>query len=194
MAPLLVMAGASGANAADLGTVTWNGTSVSRTNLSGVIGDTFTFQNTTAGGGLNDDGSLRNGTGMVSIGGTSCTVPGGIPSCPILAGQSRTVTITQVGQLTWVTGTTTTSISIGSGGSEASGTGGDSTPAPVLQQFAKPATGTCDAAEPAGANLAGVSSGGWGTSWAQWVNNGAGGAVCTRTLAYNTNTGAWAVE
>lgn len=57
-------------------------------------------------------------------------------------------------------------------------------PAAWMQQFGKPASGTCEEAAPADLNLAGVGSGGWGESWAQWMNGGTGGAVCTRTLSY----------
>ena len=67
-------------------------------------------------------------------------------------------------------------------------------PAPVVQQFEKPATGTCDEAQPEGLNWGGASSGGWGESWAQWANEGEGGPVCTRTLAYSTSTGTWQVQ
>jgi len=67
-------------------------------------------------------------------------------------------------------------------------------PASVIQQFEKPTTGTCDEAQPEGLNWGGASSGGWGESWADWSNEGQGGAVCTRTLAYNTSTGTWQVQ
>jgi len=69
-----------------------------------------------------------------------------------------------------------------------------SAPAPVIQQFEKPATGTCDEAQPEGLNWGGASSGGWGESWAQWMHEGQGGAVCTRTLAYNNSTASWQVQ
>ena len=69
-----------------------------------------------------------------------------------------------------------------------------SAPAPRIQQFEMPATGTCDEAQPGGLNWGGASSGGWGESWAQWMHEGQGGAVCTRTLAYNTSTGTWHVQ
>jgi len=67
----------------------------------------------------------------------------------------------------------------------------ESTPDPVIQQFAAPASASCDAAAPEHLNWAGVPSGGWGQSWAQWTNEGAGGAVCTRTLVYSASLGAW---
>jgi len=75
-------------------------------------------------------------------------------------------------------------------GSSATG----STPAPVIQQFEKPATGSCDEAEPEGLDWGGAASGGWGESWAQWANEGQGGPVCTRTLEYNNSTATWQVQ
>lgn len=77
------------------------------------------------------------------------------------------------------------------GGSSSSGSG--LTPAPIVQQFGKPASGTCEAAAPVTLNWGGAGSDGWGESWAQWMNNGNGGAVCTRTLVYSNNLGAWTV-
>ncbi len=77
----------------------------------------------------------------------------------------------------------------GGGGNSAS----SSAPAPVVQEFGKPASGTCDAAQPAGLNWAGVSSGGWANSWSQWMNGGNGGFVCARTLIYSTTQAKWIV-
>ena len=86
-------------------------------------------------------------------------------------------------------------IELGSGGGgDSSSASASSAPPPVMQQFAKPASGTCDDAAPVSLNWAGVSSGGWGESWAQWVYGGAGGAVCTRTLTYSQSAGAWTVS
>lgn len=76
--------------------------------------------------------------------------------------------------------TVATYSSSGGGSGATSGSG----PAPLMQQFAKPVTGTCDAAQPTGLNWSGVASGGWGESWAQWANGGRGGSVCTRMLEY----------
>jgi hypothetical protein len=67
-------------------------------------------------------------------------------------------------------------------------------PEPVLQQFGKTAAGTCLETAPESLNWAGVSSDGWGESWAQWVNGGNGGAVCTRTLIYSTAQSRWIVD
>ena len=75
-------------------------------------------------------------------------------------------------------------VSIGGSSNSSSTSAGNSGPASVLQQFAKPTTGTCDAAQPTGLNWSGVASGGWSESWAQWANGGRGGSVCTRSLEY----------
>jgi len=72
----------------------------------------------------------------------------------------------------------------GGGDGSSSSSSAGSAPAPVIQQFGKLASATCEEAAPADLNLAGVGSGGWGESWAQWMNGGSGGAVCTRTLSY----------
>ena len=66
-----------------------------------------------------------------------------------------------------------------------------SAPAPVLQQFGRPNSLTCDEAQPQGLNWGGASSGGWSESYAMWMNNGTGGAVCTRTLVYNNTLRYW---
>jgi purine nucleoside permease len=81
-----------------------------------------------------------------------------------------------------------TPVVIGNGGGNS---GSSSAPAPVVQEFGKPASGTCDAAQPAGLNWAGVASGGWANSWSQWMNGGNGGFVCTRTLIYSTTQAKW---
>lgn len=66
-------------------------------------------------------------------------------------------------------------------------------PAPVLQQFGMPATGTCEDVASPELNWAGVDAGGWGVSWAQWMNDGNGGPVCSRSLVYNTVLAKWMV-
>ena len=69
--------------------------------------------------------------------------------------------------------------------------GGAHSPTPLLQQFGRPAQGTCEASAPFSLNWGGAGSGGWGESWAQWVNGGAGGQVCTRTLVFDIAQGKW---
>ena len=78
------------------------------------------------------------------------------------------------------------------GGTSSSSSEASSLP-PVLQQFGKPASGTCNSVAPTSLNWSGVAGGGWSESWAQWVNNGNGGAVCTRTLSYDTSQSLWVV-
>jgi hypothetical protein len=80
--------------------------------------------------------------------------------------------------------TSIANVSIGSSSNPSSSASGDAGPPAVFQQFATPAMGTCDAAQPEGLNWAGVASGGWSESWAQWANGGQGGTVCTRMLEY----------
>lgn len=177
---------------ANVGTVTWNGTTLSGTSLTGQVGDTFTLQNSGSGGGNN--GSVRNGTGSVSVGGTSCTVTGGIPDCPSFASSSITVTIVQAGQVTFWTSALQGTITITVAGGGSPSTEMPSVPAAVIQQFAKPVAATCNAAQPSGLDWSGVASGGWSESWAQWVNGGTGGAVCTRLLEFSSARQAWTVS
>ncbi len=66
-------------------------------------------------------------------------------------------------------------------------------PAPEIQQFGKPSSGNCDSSETTNLNWAGVSGGGWDESWAQCMNGGLGGTVCTRTLVYSTSNSKWIV-
>lgn len=66
-------------------------------------------------------------------------------------------------------------------------------PPSSLQQFGKPASGTCETVAPESLNWSGVASGSWGESWAQWMNDGLGGAVCTRTLVYSSSQSRWIV-
>jgi plastocyanin len=79
------------------------------------------------------------------------------------------------------------------GGGSSSGLTSTSIPAAIVQQFGKPTIGSCEAVAPESLNWSGVASGGWGESWAQWMNGGNGGAVCTRTLVYSTAQSRWIV-
>ena len=66
------------------------------------------------------------------------------------------------------------------------GSDATSTPPPdVLQQVGLPAGGQCSAIVDPTLNWAGVASGGWTASWAQWAVASTGGWVCTRTLHYS---------
>lgn len=109
-------------------------------------------------------------------------------SSVIVAGSGPTTTALPAGAYTFA--------AAGGGASESNvtiGSGSTSTPPAVTQGFGRPASGTCDAAAPATLNWGGAGSCGWGESWAQWMNGGAGGAVCTRTLVYSNNLEAWTV-
>ena len=81
----------------------------------------------------------------------------------------------------------------GGGGGSSSDSASSSVPTPIVQQFGKPVGGTCDVIAPESLNWSGVASGGWGESWAQWMNGGKGGAVCTRMLVHSSSRGAWTV-
>ncbi|MDP2013842.1 MAG: hypothetical protein Q8L05_06410 [Actinomycetota bacterium] len=64
-------------------------------------------------------------------------------------------------------------------------------PAGYLQQVGVPAIGGCAAVSEPSLNLAGVAYGGWGLSWARWINNGAGGPVCSRVLVHDASAADW---
>jgi len=64
-------------------------------------------------------------------------------------------------------------------------------PNAALQQVGVPAVGGCAAVVEPSANWAGVAYGGWGLSWAQWINNGAGGPVCSRLLVFDASAVDW---
>lgn len=87
--------------------------------------------------------------------------------------------------------TCSATITFSNGASGDSSSGG---PAEILQAFGLPASGTCATSQPANINWAGVGSGGWANSWAQWVNGGKGGPVCIRTLVYSTTQAKWIVR
>ena len=69
----------------------------------------------------------------------------------------------------------------------------DSAPPDVLQHVGLPKSGSCADVDDSMLNWAGVNSGGWTPSWAQWINEGSGGAICGRTLYY-APSGRWAVR
>ena len=57
-------------------------------------------------------------------------------------------------------------------------------PVPIigLQQVGVPASGDCADVPVSVGHDQGFPIGGWSKSWANWMNNGTGGAVCTRTV------------
>jgi hypothetical protein len=66
-------------------------------------------------------------------------------------------------------------------------------PPPVLQAVGLPNSGSCLDIKDTHLNWGGASSGSWTKSWHQWMNGGAGGAVCQRTLYYAAD-GSWAAR
>jgi len=67
-------------------------------------------------------------------------------------------------------------------------------PTPEIQQFGLPTSGNCEEGVTEAMNWSGIGLDGWGISWAQWANDGAGGAVCTRTVMYDTSSAKWVVN
>lgn len=143
--------------------------------LEGATGDTVTVVNECSIAIYVDTGSLGAGQRILQAAGTTATyaITNNGPLFEVASDQNLVTTIIAK---TGVSGT-----------SPSSGVGPD----PVLQQFGKPATGTCDEAQPEGLNWAGVSSGGWGVTWSEWVNGRQGGYVCSRWLVYRS--GVWVV-
>jgi hypothetical protein len=54
-----------------------------------------------------------------------------------------------------------------------------------LQQVPMPKSGTCDDMSDSELSWGTGVTGGWTQSWAQWVNDGSGGIVCTRTMEWS---------
>lgn len=67
-------------------------------------------------------------------------------------------------------------------------------PAALLQQVPRQSDGLCDVIDRPELNWSGVSSGGWGPSWSRWINDGAGGPVCTRELRFDQSRQRWVVN
>lgn len=66
-------------------------------------------------------------------------------------------------------------------------------PSDVLQQFGRTDADSCDALADSALDWAEAPAGKWANSWAQWMNGGKGGYVCTRSL-YWLPSGQWAVR
>jgi len=121
--------------------------------------------------------------------GSTVTVPPG--SSGPLVGGSYTIVVFTGGNRT----NALSPVSIGSGGGGSGSSGGaGSAPASEIQQFGLPASGNCEDGVTEAMNWSGIGMDGWGISWARWMNEGAGGAVCTRTVMYDTSTAKWTVS
>jgi hypothetical protein len=162
--------------------------------ITGVAADSVLIENRCAGGGLSAPNAIT-----VEWVGTSGGVTNGIQSIPqsgsynLTLGTVSTLTFKDAASLTRSTIGVTSGGGGGGGGGSSSGSASTSAPAPIVQQFGKPVIGTCAAAAPESLNWSGVANGGWGESWAQWINAGSGGAVCSRTLVYSNAQGRWIV-
>ncbi len=168
-----------------VGTAGTNGANASGTAQAGTGGNASSFSQIVGsiGGVIVRVGAGTGGTGASTSAGNAGFNGNVIAPVSLPAGWT---TITH----TWMGANGSVVFTAGSGGGSNSG---DSGPAPVFQEFGKPATGTCADAAPSTLNWAGVTSGGWGTSWSQWMNAGTGGAVCTRTLVYSLELAKWIV-
>lgn len=131
--------------------------------------------------------SFTQGDGTYGVGSTVFVAAGSVTG-PLTAG---TYTMVPFSSGSYTPGTELLNVLIG-GGSSASGETHFG-PADEIQQVGQPASGCENLSLPL-LDWAGVSSGGWAPSWAEWVNGGLGGPVCTRTLAFSTSGNAWFVR
>ena len=93
---------------------------------------------------------------------------------------------------------TLTNVVIGLGGDGPCGPNADlssatSGPPLILQQVGLAPSGSCTTFTDVNLNWGGAESGGWTQSWAQWLNDGRGGLVCTRTLVYDNSVNHWVI-
>ena len=187
------IAGASVANAAAAspGTLMGGGMSclwpglppVASTTVTGSVGDTFTVQ-------FLSMGMFCNTKLIVGSAGVATPSTGTINTTAAV-----TFTIVGTGSFTLtslVDQTLTINVVASGGAGNQASTVVASPPPPVpdkMQAVARPSTGCATFVSDAGLNWDGVAGTGWGSSWAQWMNNGLGGDVCMRMLGYNSNTG-----
>ena len=68
---------------------------------------------------------------------------------------------------------------------------GSQLPPDVFQSVGLPQSGACSSVDDSALNWGGSSTGGWTPSWAQWMNDGHGGAVCNRVLGYDPYLEHW---
>ena len=64
---------------------------------------------------------------------------------------------------------------------------------PLLQQVGLPGSGDCEQVDDSDLGWGTGLSGGWGKSWAQWVNGGMGGPVCTRAFVFQRGVQRWSI-
>ncbi|HEV8024858.1 MAG TPA: hypothetical protein VGP37_08225 [Candidatus Nanopelagicales bacterium] len=166
-----------------------SGHSTEVTEVTGAVGDSFTLTFSTPDGSGKCTGSTYgyrwDSNGYTESAGQSVvlTVPTTPDALIAFIGADRSTD----GRLDVTSG--------GGGGSDSGSSGSSgSAPAPVMQQFGMPASGNCEDGYSDSMDWSGVGSGGWGVSWAQWMNDGSGGVVCSRTVMYDTSTAKWTVN
>lgn len=69
-----------------------------------------------------------------------------------------------------------------------------SAPPSHVQGVGLPASGSCDEIDDAGLGWGTGLTGGWALGWGAWLNDGAGGTACIRTLAYDLGRNRWAIR
>jgi hypothetical protein len=123
--------------------------------------------------------------GTFTAGSTVRTFPGGLATT-LSAGTYRVITNSGASL------DATALVTVFAGGGSSGGSG--NTPAAILQEFGQPSSGTCDSAQPAGLNWAGVAAGGWRLAWGEWLNERRGGWACSRVIAFDPSSGVWGVR
>jgi len=124
---------------------------------------------------------LRSGPGTYTTTSTSFTVTGLNPV------PTYTITLSARNGRGW--GVPTSFTVAGTGEVEAH----DQTPPSIIQQVGLPVSGRCEDLIDGVFGTQTFIQGGWGQSWALWMNGGLGGAVCTRMLVYSNAHGRWVV-
>ena len=148
--------------------------SLSPSNVTAGVGDTITLRNTYPG--------TRTISALNGVSGPSTIAGNGSANYSVTSASGGSIRVEDNDLLSGCnTQSATLTVNAGGGGSSADSSSG---PEAAMQQFGKPDSMTCNEAQPEGLNWSGVPSGGWGESWAQWMNGGNGGTVCTRTLSY----------
>jgi hypothetical protein len=68
------------------------------------------------------------------------------------------------------------------------------TPADAIQEVGLLSGHSCTDIDEISLDWGQAISGGWTSSWSQWMNDGAGGAVCTRAIHYDQANRVWAAR
>ena len=170
--------------------VTWDGSGGTASAVSGHVGESFTvtFPNLLVAVGSVGVQSPGCPDWIFSSNPVATSPATGIVSTP----DPITLTITGPGTISFTTSSPTSILTPLELTITISVLAGDPPP-DVMQQVGAPSAGTCATFSDSTLNWAGAPSGGWGTSWAQWVNDGRGGIVCTRSL-YWMPSGRWSVR